>query len=207
MMDISVIIPALPGRRFQCRDRALSSVAAQTLRPRHVFSALDEDGRGAAAMRDELLASVPTDWVAPLDDDDEFRPDHLEGLATAIREHDADLAFAWYEIVGPTGEVEQWRDPHAQWEGVPWDSEHPHQVPTTFLARTELLRAVGGWSDYGRWHPGSASRDANGNRIGEDTLLIQRLTMIGARIVHHPARSYRWHHWGGNSSGWVGLNP
>lgn len=206
--QITVIVPTLPGRT-PLYQRAIRSVYAQTMRPEHLLVATDRDGVGAAAIRDQLLAQVTTEWVAPLDDDDEYKPGHLAGLAAAVEDAGADLAYAWYEIVGPGGAVEQWRDPHVRFEGVLWDPGHPHQVPTTFLARTEVLRAVGGWTDFGRWHPSTAALDDHGHRVGEDTLLIGRLNSIGARIVHHPARSYRWHHHlecGGNTSGWTGLN-
>lgn len=207
-MDVTVIIPTIPGRQQDdgLYQRAVRSVYAQTLRPAHLLVATDRDGLGAAAIRDQLLSQVTTEWVAPLDDDDEYKPGHLAGLAQAVTEHGADLAYSWYEIIGPTGTVEQWRDPHSQWEGVPWDPDVPRQVPTTFLARTEVLRAVGGWTDYGRWHPSTAALDEAGHRVGEDTLLVRRLNTVGARIVHHPARSYRWWHHLANTSGWTGSN-
>ena len=208
-MDVTVIIPTIEGREELLR-RAAESVATAAkvaLRDAGVSVTLtigtDAGHSGAAAARDRVLTGVTAPWVATLDDDDEWAPDHLAGLAAAAQANDADLAYTWYEIVGPSGMVEQWRDPHAAWEGVPWDPDSPRQVPSTILARTDLLRAVGGWTDYGRWTPATAGRDENGNRVGEDTLLGRRVNDIGARIVHVPARTYRWHHHGGNTSGWA----
>jgi glycosyltransferase involved in cell wall biosynthesis len=201
-VDITVIIPTIPARA-PLLDRALASIAAQTLPPVHVLTHLDDQGWGAARTRDHLLTQVTTPWVAPLDDDDEFLPDHLAGLRACIEETGTDLAYAWYEIVGPAGQVEQWRDPHTRWESA-WDADPGRQAPTTFLATTTLLRRVGGWTNHGTWDPTTARLDATGNRVGEDTLLIHRAAATGARIVHHPARTYRWHHHqscGGNTSG------
>jgi glycosyltransferase involved in cell wall biosynthesis len=202
-LDVTVIIPTILGRE-PLLARAVASVAAQSLRPAAVLTLTDTVGWGAAATRDRILADVTTTWVAPLDDDDEWAPGHLAGLAACVEETGADLAFSWYEIVGPTGLVEQWRDPHAAIEGMPWDPAHPRQVPTTFLARTDVLRRAGGWTNGGAWDPDTATTDEQGNRVGEDTLLAWRVNATGARIVHHPARTLRWHHHndcGGNTSG------
>lgn len=200
MTAITVIVPTIAGRE-RMLSRAVKSVHAQTHRPIDLLTLVDEHGAGAAACRDRMLADVDTDWVAPLDDDDVLYPQHLADLLACAESTGADLAYPWFDVHGPTGKHEQWRDPHSRWEGAPWDPETPHQVPVTVLARTAVLRAVGGWTDHGRWTPDMAGIDEAGNRVGEDYLLIQRLVAVAARIVHHPARTWRWNHHGKNTSG------
>lgn len=196
---ITVIVPTIPGRE-EMYARAADSVQHQTLRPKELLVAMDTHGWGAAAMRDQLLADVDTEWVAPLDDDDYLYPHHLNSLWTAVTAG-ADIVYPWYDVSGPTEELEQWRDPHAKWEGIAWDPAHPHQVPVTFLARTGAVRAAGGWTNFGTFDPLEAGTDLDGNRAGEDYLLILRLNAAGARIVHHPHRTWRWRHHLSNTSG------
>lgn len=193
-MDITVVIPTIPPRAAML-DRALASVHAQTLPAAAVVVETDTGREGAPAVRDRGLARVETDLVAFLDDDDALQPWHLARLAACLDDTGADLVYPWYTVVGGT-------DPHAQWEGVPWDDATPHQVPVTFLARTEVIRTAGGFS-YA-WDPSQGADpgvDAYGNRAGEDYRLILRLVAAGARIVHHPERTWLWYHHGANSMG------
>ncbi|MGI8802119.1 MAG: methyltransferase, TIGR04325 family [Solirubrobacteraceae bacterium] len=46
-------------------------------------------------------------WIAPLDDDDAFRPDHLERLLAAARERRLELAYGQVEIHRPDGGTER----------------------------------------------------------------------------------------------------
>lgn len=193
-MDITVVIPTIPPRT-EMLARALASVEAQTLRPAAVVVEVDEHREGAPVVRDRGLARVETEYVAFLDDDDALLPHHLDRLAWCLRVTEADLAYPWYTVVGGT-------DPHAQWEGVPWDDEKLHQVPVTFLAHTKTIRSVGGFS-YA-WDPSQGADpgvDAYGNRAGEDFRLILRLVAAGAKIAHLPDRTWLWYHHGANSMG------
>ena len=93
-------------------------------------------------------------------------------------------------------------DPFPQWEGVPWDNDQPHQVPITWLARTDLVRDMGGFS--AGWDPSQGEDpglDEWGNRAGEDYRMILRMVNAGAKIVHLPKRSWTWHHHASNTSG------
>lgn len=195
-MTVTVAVPAHPPRLADgMLDRALRSVWAQTLTPAAVSVAVDVDRAGAATVRDRALAMVHTPYVAFLDSDDELLPFHLEHLLACAEETGADLVYPWYTVVGGT-------DPHARWEGVPWDDATPHQVPVTFLARTEALRSVGGFS--AEWDPTLCEDpgvDSYGNRAGEDYRLVLRLVRAGAKISHLPERSWLWYHNSGNTSG------
>lgn len=189
-----MIVPSIPPRR-ELLARALGSVARQTRPAAAISVAVDLRRQGAPATRDRALAAVDTELVACLDDDDELGPEHLAKLAACMDATGADLVYPWYEVVGGT-------DPFPQWYGAPWDDTRPHQVPVTWLARTALVRQVGGFS-YG-WDPSQGAdpgTDADGNRAGEDYRLILRMVAAGARIVHLPERTWRWFHNSGNTSG------
>lgn len=198
---ITVVIPSIPVRDEEL-VRAAESAEAQTLRPVDILIETDHERVGAALNRDRGLARVGTEWVAFLDDDDELYPQHLERLLETALRTGADLVYPWYDVKGGT-------DPFPQWEGVPWSNDATHQVPITVLARTEAIRAVGGYS-YA-WDPSQGTDpglDPDGNRAGEDYRLILRMVARGLKIVHHNERTWAWHHHGlgapgvpGNTSG------
>jgi glycosyltransferase involved in cell wall biosynthesis len=191
-----VAVTAIPPR-LACGmlARALGSVARQSRPPAAAAVAVDVDRAGAPATRDRALAMVDTEYVAFLDDDDELGEDHLALLAAEAARTGADLVYPWYTVDGGV-------DPHAAFEGVPWDDARPHQVPVTFLARTRAIRAAGGFSHA--WDPSQGEdpgTDALGNRAGEDYRLILRLVALGAAIVHLPVRTWTWHHHSRNTMG------
>lgn len=193
-MSVTVIIPSIPGRTVLLGE-AVISVLAQTTKPDALVVAVDHGQVGAPGTRDRALHMVDTTWTAPCDDDDTLGPKHLGALLDAAASTGADLVYPWFDVAGGT-------DPFPQWEGVPWDNDHPHQVPVTMLARTELLCDVGGWS-FG-WDPTQGADpgvDRDGNRAGEDYRLILRLAAAGAKIVHLPVRTWTWRHHGGNTAG------
>lgn len=191
---ITVAIPTITERP-EMLARAIRSVSFQKRPPDAVSISFDLEQKGAPGNRDDALAAVRTPYVAFLDDDDEFGPYHLAKLAECMKENDADLVYPWFTVVGGT-------DPFPQWENQPWDDDHPHQVPVTWLAKTDLVRAVGGFS-YA-WDP-SQSEDPGldewGNRAGEDYRLILRMIKLHAKIVHLPDRTWKWHHHARNTSG------
>jgi glycosyltransferase involved in cell wall biosynthesis len=191
---ITVLVPSIPPRR-EMLARALISVARQRRPADAIVTAIDVDRAGAPACRDTALAMARTDWVAPLDDDDELRPYHLGALAAAAAETGADLVYPWYDVHGGA-------DPHAEFEGQPWDSAKPHQVPITWLARTALILDAGGFArDWDPTQGTDPGTDPLGHRAGEDYRLILRLAAAGARIVHLHRRTWIWHHHLGNTMG------
>jgi Glycosyl transferase family 2 len=188
--EVAVCVPAIPPRVQTLLPRALESVSRQELPPAGGVSvALDYQRCGAAVTRDRALAAVNTPLVAFLDDDDELLPQHLRRPCEHMAETGADYVFPWFTVVGGT-------DPFPAFFGMPWDDAVPHQTTVTFLARTDLIREVGGFSaDYG---PGITTGDPahgpNAHRSGEDFRLTLRCIEAGARIVHLPERTWLWHH-------------
>jgi hypothetical protein len=189
-VTINVIIPTVAPRR-QMLQRALGTVDAQTLQPHAVIVQEDTERLGAAATRQRAQDQVTTEWTAPLDDDDELFPQHLEHLLAEAVRTDADLVFPWYEVHGGV-------DPMPEAFGRDWHAYltefGPYQFPVTFLARTEVVQAAGGWAPM-----------PEGQRLaaqpGEDWRLILSLVARDAKIVHLPEVTWVWNHWGGNASG------
>lgn len=173
---VTLVVPTIKPRR-KLLARALESAWAQKLPFTDVHVVVDVDKEGAPATRTKGLDAVRTRWTAFLDDDDELYPEHLETLIYFVLEHDADLVYPWYDVAGGA-------DPFPQFEGREWDPTEPHMFPITVLARTELLQATGGFRTYpdGR-HEG-----------GEDWQMWLSLLAEGAKFVHCPKRTWKWHH-------------
>ena len=202
--DVTVVTPSLPERPA-LRDRALCSVERQTVQPFDVIVHIDHAREGAHAARNAALANVVTPWVAFLDDDDEFGPDHLETLIDGANRSDADLVGTYPEagslaftdalvccykgipIVGPVN--------------VPWGPEQldhldarngewcPHCgtrrgsfIMATNLVRMEYVDKVGGFPAPRSMGEGFAGCGA------EDYLFLLALLDDGARFHHVTGR-------------------
>jgi glycosyltransferase involved in cell wall biosynthesis len=204
---ITVAIPSIPPREHYLA-RALRSVDAQTLRPDHVSVVVDRNGEGAAATRNRAWQAADTEWIAFLDDDDEFLPHHLEHLLAVALETGADLVYPWHDIKDPAGnpkgDVLNGRGvPFRPWllfgrpvaEVVDPDdmtADGPNAqnfVPITVLVRRELLVRVGGFPQP---PPGEAC---------EDWRCWRRMVHAGAKFVHTPEVTWIWHHHGANTQG------
>lgn len=180
-LDVTVAIPAHPARlRSGMLDRALRSVSAQILPPAAVSVAVDVAREGAPPTRQRALDAVRTPWVAFLDSDDEFLPEHLQVLADAAIETGADYLYSWFH--GP--------DPFPQHFGVPFDPENPIETTSVILIRTDLAREVG--------YAAIPERLYN---TGEDFRMTMGCVALGAKIVHVPRRTWVWHVAQHNTSG------
>ena len=102
---VSVIIPAF--NRADTLPRALRSVLMQSLRPAEIIVVDDhsadatgavgrkwgarvirhQHNQGAAAARNTAIAAATQPWLAPLDSDDEWLPDHLATLWSLRGDH------------------------------------------------------------------------------------------------------------------------
>src|SRR5687768_4721870 len=135
--DVTVVIPSIPPRAWMLH-RAMQSVYNQTVKPKDVIVEIDHGKTGAAATRTRALMKVQTEYVAFLDDDDEFGKFHIQLLRDHIEETGADMVFPWFNVVGGT-------DPFPAHFGREWDDEHPRQTTITFMARTKLMKDIGGF--------------------------------------------------------------
>jgi glycosyltransferase involved in cell wall biosynthesis len=178
-VSITVVIPTIDERHDQL-DRAVASVQAQSL-PAEVEIEFDRLRTGAAATRNRALERVDTEWVAFLDDDDEFKPNHLRACARNAALTGADLVYPWFDCDG---------EDKIGMFGVPFDPvllRKRNYIPVTVLVRTELVRKVGGFQD----HP-----DDNGDPC-EDWGLWLALLDAGAVFSHLPQRTWIWHNGAG----------
>lgn len=186
MSDITVVIPTIPPREHLLR-RALDSVAAQTLPAAQIVVVTDHHRLGAPANRQRGLDQVETDWVAFLDDDDEFKPHHLQACMQAALDEEADMVFPWFEVYGGL-------DPFPHYFGKPWDKAVPTHTTVTTLVRTAVAREAGGFVC-----PETA--DLSGKQFAdEDWLFTLRVNEVG-KIYHLAEKTWIWHHDSGNTSG------
>lgn len=190
---VTVVIPTI-ATRSEKLNRAVQSVYAQTLRPEALIISEDTDRLGAPGNRDAGLSRVSSPWVALLDDDDYFYPDHLDTLYRAALDTGADIVYSWFDVEGGT-------DPFPENFGKPWNPEAPVQTTVTILAKTEVLRKVGGYSNPTPLIEQELELHAQGNTIGEDLRIVLAANAQGAKIVHVPKKTWCYVHHDSNTSG------
>lgn len=183
-MDITVVIPSIPARTVFLQ-RAFYSALNQTLKPDAISVAFDLAARGAASTRQEALNRANSKWVAFLDDDDEFLPEHLGTLYDTAMSTQADYVYSWFTDTRP--------DPIGTF-GKPFDPKNPTQTTITTLVRTDLAKEIG-------FKDSEEGKTINGERWGEDFQFTLDCVAAGAKIVHVPARTWVWHWHGGNTNG------
>lgn len=129
---ITVVTPTIPGRERQLAE-CHASVAALNLR--HLI-AVDQNHEGPAAVRNELLADVHTEWVLFLDDDDLLFPNYVDTVTPHLA--DADVVYTAWQLSGAVDPV-----PYPRFD--PELLRDHNIIPVTACVRTEALRAVGGF--------------------------------------------------------------
>jgi hypothetical protein len=187
---VTACIPSIPPRGLTTLIRALDSVLRQTRPVDAVSIAVDHEHAGAAVTRNRALAGVVTEWTAFLDDDDTWSQGHIRSLLAAAETSGADVIYPWFTVISG------W-DPLAEFEGQPFNEnvmrESQNFVPVTVLARTELVRSVGGFENRNEsLAPGASPCDEWG--------LWLKLLDAGAKFHHVNERTWHWR-WGQNTSG------
>jgi hypothetical protein len=202
---VAVCIPSTPPRA-ELLDRALGSVLEQTRPADQLIVKMDATGEGAGPTRNKAWQEATTDYVAFLDDDDEFLPNHLEVCMRTIRRANADLVYSWFELVGWPEATPQRPDAMATTHdgrlvhplGVPFGPEQEAHmrryafIPITTVVRRAALERSGGFPTPGtpEW-PRDDCEDWGG---------WLRLLDTGARFVHAPVRTWRCHYTVGDES-------
>jgi glycosyltransferase involved in cell wall biosynthesis len=172
--DVTVSVTSLPGREILL-DRLVQSIDQQTY-PVELVINRGIPANGPAANRNMAFDQVDTEYVAFVDDDDAFLPEHIERLRWFIEYRSADLVYPWYHVVGGP-------DP-LPWFGLMFDPlaiRTANYIPVTVLARTEVVRAVGGFENK-----------PDGDRPFEDWYLWLKMLDNGADFVHLPERTWVW---------------
>ena len=178
---VTVVTPSIPPRTKMLR-RALASVLAQTRPPDAISVAVDRDREGSAATRNRALDAAGTEWVAFLDDDDQFLPHHLEMLLACAQTSGADVVYPIPEVAG--------QPPPQLRFGLPFDPDElrrANYIPVTSLVRTQLARAA-------------KFRCPRGT-VYDDWGLYLGLLNLGARFVHLPEKTWIWNWHPGNTQG------
>lgn len=183
--DVTVCTATI-STRVELLERAKKSVENQTLKVKKHLIKLDENKDGHAIILDWLITNSETKYVAILDDDDELLPNHIELLYNKIIETGADLVYPHfkYSSLPDGGHLERFR-------GKPWDNNHPHQVPITWMAKRDVILEVGGFS--GGFDIFSMEVDAEGNRVGQDFHLIKKLAAANKHITNIPDVTWIYH--------------
>ncbi len=171
--DISVIVPVY--NRAHLLERALRSLAEQTVRPAHVvivdngssdaslrvaqrwaekmkdvdewqLTVVEEARRGACAARNRGLQEVATRYVSYLDSDDEFTPPHFERIASLLSGR-SELQLVYYDklIIDPEG----WSTLKSVNDPLLLRGHlfHSSLTTTAYTVEAELLRRVGAWNE------------------------------------------------------------
>jgi glycosyltransferase involved in cell wall biosynthesis len=166
-MDIAVVIPVFNKERHV--ERAIRSALSQTLSPARILVVDDAStdgsreriaaisdpritvierrtpGPGGYAARNAAINSVTSEWIAFLDADDAWLPDHLQSVAGAVSRAGDDpeigCVFAGYQNVYPEGRSVL--DPYTQQIGRPDDRRLDFEEFLNFWIR---LRACPVWT-------------------------------------------------------------
>jgi glycosyltransferase involved in cell wall biosynthesis len=179
---VAAVIPTIPPRTALLQE-AIASVLAQTHPAAAISVAVDVDREGAWATRQRALQATSTPWVAFLDDDDRWRPEHLQRLLAHAAATGADFVFPWFTLDLARG------DPLGHF-GLPFDPERPHLTTITVLVRGELARRVG------------FTPPPEGGHGNEDWRFLLGCLAEGAHVEHLPERTWDWRHHAGNTTGW-----
>jgi glycosyltransferase involved in cell wall biosynthesis len=193
---ITVVTPTHPARvQNGMLQRAQQSVWTQTLLPDAHAIAVDNDKAGAAPTRQRALMMAQTDFVAFLDSDDFFFPEHLEALMNHQQETGADFVYSWFKVCQRTA----WGDHLIEEDPIfpkthytnPFNPDSPIETTITTLVRTELAKEVG-------FQPLNRGHNINS---GEDRYFTLHCLEKGAKISHLVRKTWAWSHHGANTSG------
>jgi len=173
MLDVTVAVATFgdDGWRTLAEERAIPSAERLGVPVVHAHARTLHDARN------EALAMVGTEWVCHLDADDELEPGYFDAMADGACDLRAP-AVRYVTVLGPDVQPK-----------VPRVAGHDHDctgecldagnwLVVGALARTELVRSVGGWRDW---------------PIYEDWDLWLRCWRAGATVEAAPEAVYRAH--------------
>ena len=198
MLGIAVLTPSLPDRGEMLVEAA-ESVRMQTARPSVHAIGVDYEDIGIGRMLNRLAAGVEAEWLARLDDDDLFKPNHLEVLASGVGA--ADVVYSWCDVVGRsangvTPPVPAVLGPAGWMPNQDFDADllrERNYIPATALIRRSLWQELGGWLESG-WGLDDDRRNAR----AEDWDFWLRALDAGARFSCIPEVTWTYRYHGAN---------
>jgi glycosyltransferase involved in cell wall biosynthesis len=131
-VDVSVVTATIPSRTSLLAE-AISSVAAQSVKPEDHLIAVDLHRQGGGPTKSQLIRSSKRKWISILDDDDLLKPNHLEVLVD--NSDGADIVASYAEGPG-----------YSRWYNAPFNIENlkvGNCVSHNALIRRELFDEVG----------------------------------------------------------------
>jgi glycosyltransferase involved in cell wall biosynthesis len=192
--DITVVTPCIPPRACPggLLDQAIISVREQTLRPAggHVV-VLDVEKAGAAVTRQRALDAVRTEWVAFLDDDDMFYPQHLQVLHGMVEFTGAVFAYSWFDG----------NNPFPGHRGKIMDLDNPHHTTMTVLVRTDIAQAAGFLQPDGPMHQEWSGEDWQFELRCFEEIKRRYLGSEDPKVVGTPEVTWHYRVHGRNTSG------
>ncbi len=190
---VTIVIPTIPPRA-EMLGRAVASTLGQTRPPQALSIALDVDHEGAGPTRTRALQAVTTEFIAFLDDDDYFYPNHIETLMGVQEQTGALVCWSWWDGNRVWDhECEQQLCPDRCHRHKSMDFEHPHLFGITYLVNTELAQQC--------VFPGpQPGEDFYGN---EDYVFLLQLIKLTkpSDWAHDPRITWHYSAHGGNTSG------
>jgi len=192
---VTALIPTITPRRQTLLPLALRSVIDQTYPVAAISVVADHRREGAALTRNRAVTTVRSDWIAWLDDDDEWYPQHVQRLLACAHASHADYVFSYWDTTRTAnyfGDPPRLHGPNEHYGhyGHEFDSANPTHTTMTILVRTELARAV-------KFTPRPAGDIAG----GEDWRFTLGCVEAGAKIVHLAEQTWYWRHHESNTSG------
>jgi glycosyltransferase involved in cell wall biosynthesis len=183
---VSVCIPSIPTRSHLLTSRALPSVFTQTHPVSEIAVSFDLKKEGAWENRNNAIKMANSEWIAFLDDDDEFQPHHVGTLLNAAHEHQADVVWGWFEVIGGS-------DPFPMHRGRQWSIDTPHIFPITCLVRRSLIL------------DSNATFMSDNQNIGswenQDCPFWKSIHDAGGNFLAIPDTTWNWYHHESNTSG------
>lgn len=198
MMDVAVITPTIKGRE-NLLERAQNSITVETVSYIHGY-AVDVDGDGPAAVRNQLVKESPASrYIAFLDDDDVFKPGHLTKLVRHADTTGADVVYPWFDLMKGgylRNDLKILKINGQDAFEQPFNADalrHNNYIPVTALVRRDKFQEVGGFP--------RPNTEEWPHKDCEDWALWLRLLNIGAKFSHLPERTWTWVHHSKNTSG------
>lgn len=190
MLTLTVVIPTCD--RPHLLERALASVARQTLQPDEVVVVDDGGakavapgcrvlstggGRGGGAARNLGAVSASAGWLAFLDDDDEWDPGYLASCGRLMT--DQDLVLTGFEKVRWNGQRLPEKVPPERLRPQEWLVKNRGLRGSNLLVRRSLLLSLGGFNEV--------------LTSAQDMDLAVRMAEHGPRYARNPQRQVIFH--------------